>query len=178
MFSSLTKTRPRRRFHLKERRKSSPTNLLTSLRGDIAKRGRLFAHRKVNRIIEKNGDLNVAFTNIHKRRMRYLADLFTTLIDLQVGTSVFIDLQVGTSVFIDLQVGTSVFIDLQVGTSVFIDLQVGTSVFIDLQVGTSVFIDLQVGTSVFIDLQVGTSVFIHLQVGTSVFIDLQVAPVH
>ncbi|KAI0231456.1 G protein-activated inward rectifier potassium channel 2 [Lamellibrachia satsuma] len=67
----------------KEQDKSSAYTLLTSYFGDVAKRGRLFAHRKVNRIIEKNGDLNVAFTNIHRRRLRYLADLFTTLIDLQ-----------------------------------------------------------------------------------------------
>ena len=72
------------RANPKDPHRTSAYNLLTSYLGDVAKRGRLFAHRKVNRIIEKNGDLNVAFTNIHRRRLRYLADLFTTLIDLQV----------------------------------------------------------------------------------------------
>ena len=32
----------------------------------------------------QNGDLNVSFTNIRKRKRRFIADIFTTLMDMKV----------------------------------------------------------------------------------------------
>ncbi|ROT82239.1 inwardly rectifying k+ channel [Penaeus vannamei] len=34
-------------------------------------------------IIRKNGDCNITFSNLKKRRSRYLQDLYTTLVDVQ-----------------------------------------------------------------------------------------------
>ena len=48
----------------------------------LAERGRLFAGRKVHRFIAKTGELNMTFKNVG-RRWRYLADIFTTLMDIR-----------------------------------------------------------------------------------------------
>jgi len=36
------------------------------------------------RIVQKNGECNVTKANVAKRRRRYLQDIFTTLVDVQV----------------------------------------------------------------------------------------------
>lgn len=49
----------------------------------IARRCRLFAQRKLMRMIHKNGECNMANVHVEKRRSRYLLDIFTTFIELQ-----------------------------------------------------------------------------------------------
>ena len=52
---------------------------------DVARRGRLFAKCKTERLICKNGDVNLSNTNIRKKRLRYFEDLFTTVLELKWG---------------------------------------------------------------------------------------------
>ena len=46
-------------------------------------RGILNSKRVQRRLIYKNGEVNVTQTNIKKRKQRYLADIFTTLVDIK-----------------------------------------------------------------------------------------------
>ncbi len=61
----------------------SLTSLLRSVSEAVAERGRSYASRQTRRIILKDGTCNVASRNVTDRKRRYLADLFTTLIDLR-----------------------------------------------------------------------------------------------
>jgi len=49
----------------------------------IAKRGRLFAKRQSRRLVQKGGECNVTGVCISNRKRKYLADIFTTLIEMQ-----------------------------------------------------------------------------------------------
>ncbi|XP_013063673.2 G protein-activated inward rectifier potassium channel 4-like isoform X2 [Biomphalaria glabrata] len=42
-----------------------------------------FSKRMRRRLVYKNGEVNITQTNIRKRRRRYLADIFTTLVDIK-----------------------------------------------------------------------------------------------
>ena len=64
------------------RRKSLKTCTIRSL-PQVARRGALFARRKKHRLVNKEGDFNIHFRNISNRNKRYLADVFTTLLDMQ-----------------------------------------------------------------------------------------------
>lgn len=46
----------------------------------VAKRGRLFARRKINRLVSKDGSINLIKINV--RRRSYLSDIFTTLLEV------------------------------------------------------------------------------------------------
>ncbi|MPC43533.1 Inward rectifier potassium channel 18 [Portunus trituberculatus] len=37
------------------------------------------------RVVQKNGECNVSPSNVAKRRRRYLQDIFTTLVDIQIN---------------------------------------------------------------------------------------------
>ncbi len=60
---------------------TATSNNKTKTLFDIAKRGRLFARRKTGRLVEKNGEMKISFTNIPKRNQSFLLDIFTTLLD-------------------------------------------------------------------------------------------------
>ncbi|KAG7173172.1 ATP-sensitive inward rectifier potassium channel 12-like 1 [Homarus americanus] len=49
----------------------------------IAKRSRLMSPVARQAVIRKNGDCNMTYSNLKKRRSRYLQDLYTTLVDVQ-----------------------------------------------------------------------------------------------
>lgn len=40
------------------------------------------SHDRRRRVVEKDGDPNIQYKNISKRRRKYFSDLFTTLVDL------------------------------------------------------------------------------------------------
>lgn len=42
-----------------------------------------YSKRMRRRLVHKNGEVNITQTNIRKRRRRYLADIFTTLVDIK-----------------------------------------------------------------------------------------------
>ena len=46
-------------------------------------RDRWFSKRTRRRLVYKNGECNISHTNIKKRRQRFLADIFTTLVDIK-----------------------------------------------------------------------------------------------
>lgn len=46
-------------------------------------RDRWYAKRVRRRLVYKNGECNISHANIKKRRQRYLADIFTTLVDIK-----------------------------------------------------------------------------------------------
>ncbi len=46
-------------------------------------RDRWYSKRTRRRLVYKNGECNISHTNIKKRRQRYLADIFTTLVDIK-----------------------------------------------------------------------------------------------
>ena len=46
-------------------------------------RGRRFAARQTRRIVHKDGTYNIASENVTERRRRFLADIFTTLVDMR-----------------------------------------------------------------------------------------------
>ena len=50
---------------------------------EVIKRGKLFAKRKRNRMMNKNGDINLIYKNIDNRSLRFLQDMFTTLVDVK-----------------------------------------------------------------------------------------------
>ena len=59
--------------------KSNPTKTApVSRRAD-----RHYSKRMRRRLVYKNGEVNITQANIRKRRRRYLADIFTTLVDIQ-----------------------------------------------------------------------------------------------
>ena len=45
--------------------------------------GRLYAQRKKGRIIQKDGSLNISYTNIGKKKRGYIMDIFTTMLELK-----------------------------------------------------------------------------------------------
>jgi potassium inwardly-rectifying channel subfamily J len=49
----------------------------------LARRGRLFAKRHSNRLVQKSGEFNVISVGVPKRKLKYVADLFTTLIEMR-----------------------------------------------------------------------------------------------
>jgi len=49
----------------------------------LVDRGRRFAARQTRRIVHKDGTYNIASQNVTERRRRYLADIFTTLVDMR-----------------------------------------------------------------------------------------------
>jgi len=49
----------------------------------LVSRGRRFAARRTHRVVHKDGTYNVASQNVTERRRRYLADIFTTLVDMR-----------------------------------------------------------------------------------------------
>ena len=50
---------------------------------NVAKRGRMFAKRKKDRLVEKNGECKVAYTKVRDRGTRFLSDFFTTMLELK-----------------------------------------------------------------------------------------------
>lgn len=50
---------------------------------DVIKRGRIFAHRRKDRLVYKDGSVNVTFINVSKKSLKFFQDAFTTLIDVQ-----------------------------------------------------------------------------------------------
>jgi hypothetical protein len=44
---------------------------------------------KRRRVVEKDGDPNIQYKNISKRRRKYISDLFTTLVDMTWSESLF-----------------------------------------------------------------------------------------
>ena len=50
---------------------------------DAIKFGRLYATRRKARIIQKDGNLNLTYTNIGKKRRRFVMDIFTTMLELR-----------------------------------------------------------------------------------------------
>ena len=48
------------------------------------------SRRVRKRVVMKNGECNVVQTNVAKRRRRYLADIFTTMVDIQWRWTVLI----------------------------------------------------------------------------------------
>jgi hypothetical protein len=61
----------------------SKNNTLTSTDSKLRNRVSRKYGRYRKRVVFKNGDINLSQTNISKRRRRYLADIFTTLVDIQ-----------------------------------------------------------------------------------------------
>ena len=47
------------------------------------RRDRWYSKRTRRRLVYKNGECNISHANIKQRRQRYLADIFTTLIDIK-----------------------------------------------------------------------------------------------
>ena len=52
-------------------------------RGLNRRADRHYSKRMRRRLVYKNGEVNITQTNIRKRRRRYLADIFTTLVDIK-----------------------------------------------------------------------------------------------
>ena len=50
---------------------------------DAIKFGRLYATRRKARIIQKDGSLNIIYSNIGKKRRSYFMDIFTTMLELR-----------------------------------------------------------------------------------------------
>lgn len=44
-------------------------------------KGRVLGRDKRRRVVEKDGDANIQYKNISKRRRKYISDLYTTLVD-------------------------------------------------------------------------------------------------
>jgi potassium inwardly-rectifying channel subfamily J len=61
----------------------SGNDLWKSPFGAIAKRGQLFAKRKRDRLVYKNGAINVLNTNVRKRKRKFLTDIVNTFLDMQ-----------------------------------------------------------------------------------------------
>ena len=57
--------------------KSTPYN------GSSHRLDRSYSRKLRRRLVYKNGECNISHTNIKKRRRRYLADIFTTLVDIK-----------------------------------------------------------------------------------------------
>jgi potassium inwardly-rectifying channel subfamily J len=51
--------------------------------GPLHHRDRQYSKRLRRRLVYKNGEVNISHTNIKKRKRRYLADIFTTLVDIK-----------------------------------------------------------------------------------------------
>jgi hypothetical protein len=49
----------------------------------VAKFGRLFAQRRTRRLIQKSGECSVMNVGVTKRKRKYLADMFTTLVEMR-----------------------------------------------------------------------------------------------
>ena len=49
----------------------------------VAKRGQMFAQRRKQRLVNKAGDFNISYRNIHHRHFSYMADIFTTVLDMK-----------------------------------------------------------------------------------------------
>ena len=50
---------------------------------DVARRGRLFAKRKIGRLVMKDGTPNIALKNIKTRNKKFILDIFTTVLDMK-----------------------------------------------------------------------------------------------
>ena len=57
---------------------------------DVARKGRLFSQRTRERLIYKSGESNISNANVHRRRFRYIVDIFTTLLELSWGYSILL----------------------------------------------------------------------------------------
>ncbi|KAK2139854.1 hypothetical protein LSH36_1587g00064 [Paralvinella palmiformis] len=62
---------------------SKPKNKRQQIALEIAKRGRLFAKRKKDRLVEKNGECRIVYTKVRNRSYRLLHDFFTTMLELK-----------------------------------------------------------------------------------------------
>ncbi|KAK8740777.1 hypothetical protein OTU49_002691 [Cherax quadricarinatus] len=51
---------------------------------DLYRHTRISSKKMRKRVVQKNGECNVSPSNVAKRRRRYLQDIFTTLVDIQV----------------------------------------------------------------------------------------------
>ena len=56
----------------------------------LASRGRLFAKRQTRRLVSKDGECNIRNSSVTDLRSKYLADIFTTLIDMRWRYIVFL----------------------------------------------------------------------------------------
>ncbi len=62
------------------------TGSVESLSKDVhafLKRGMLFANRKKDRLVEKDGEFRISYGNVEKRGRSYLKDFFTTMLEMQ-----------------------------------------------------------------------------------------------
>jgi Inward rectifier potassium channel transmembrane domain len=55
----------------------------SAIQDKMAKRGRQYAHRYLNRVVFKDGTCNIVTKNILQRKRRYLVDIFTTFVDMK-----------------------------------------------------------------------------------------------
>ena len=58
-------------------------NMISSPIREVIKRGTVFAKRKQDRLILKNGAINLATIQVEQKGMRFFQDLFTTLVDVK-----------------------------------------------------------------------------------------------
>lgn len=49
----------------------------------MIKRGRLWANRHKGRLVHKNGECNLTYTNVPEKSFRFILDIFTTLLDMR-----------------------------------------------------------------------------------------------
>lgn len=49
----------------------------------MIKRGRLWANRHKERLVHKNGECNLTYTNVPEKSFRFILDIFTTLLDMK-----------------------------------------------------------------------------------------------
>ncbi len=50
---------------------------------NVAKRGLMYAQRKTERLVNKLGHFHIDYTNINRKNASYLADIFTTVLDMK-----------------------------------------------------------------------------------------------
>ena len=62
---------------------SSILNAKSRVVNAIAKRGRLYATRKTDRLVGKEGDVRISTHNVEKRRLNFFRDFFTTTLEMK-----------------------------------------------------------------------------------------------
>ncbi|ESN94674.1 hypothetical protein HELRODRAFT_107917 [Helobdella robusta] len=71
-------------------RKRRTSTYLSNWDASLAKYGRSVGRSKKLRLIQQSGECNVQFSNVHKRSLRYLNDIFTTFLELPWRYNIFI----------------------------------------------------------------------------------------
>ena len=81
---NITISEPERRSQESFAEFVAKSNPQTKVASDLNRRAsRHYSKRMRRRLVYKNGEVNITQANIRKRRRRYLADIFTTLVDIQ-----------------------------------------------------------------------------------------------